>query len=126
MESVIARLLQDFETGKMTRRQLIQSLAMAATAAHAAAGVAAAGGFKAIGVDHISYQVSDYKRTRDFYAGLMGMRVSNENERFSQCELHFGNSMLLARNRPQSGQASGARVDHCAGSAQFRPVRPRK
>jgi len=29
MESVIAKLLQDFEQGKMNRRQLIQSLSLA-------------------------------------------------------------------------------------------------
>ena len=33
MESVIAKLLQDFEQGKMNRRQLIQSLSLAAAAA---------------------------------------------------------------------------------------------
>ena len=38
MESVIAKLLQDFERGKMNRRQLIQSLSLAAAAA--AAGMA--------------------------------------------------------------------------------------
>jgi catechol 2,3-dioxygenase-like lactoylglutathione lyase family enzyme len=116
METVIARLLQDFDAGKMTRRQLIQSLAMAATAASATAGPQIASGrFKTIEVDHISYQVSDYKKTRDFYADLMGMSVANENERFSQCELNFGNSILIARNRtPQSGLASGPRVDHIA------------
>jgi catechol 2,3-dioxygenase-like lactoylglutathione lyase family enzyme len=116
METVVARLLQDFEAGKMTRRQLIQSLVIAATAASAMAGPpVAAGGFKATEVDHISYQVSDYKKTRDFYADLMGMSVANENERFSQCELNFGNSILIARNRaPQSGPGSGPRVDHIA------------
>jgi hypothetical protein len=36
MESIIAKLLQDFEQGKMTRRQLIRSLSIAATAASAA------------------------------------------------------------------------------------------
>ena len=40
MESVIAGLLTDFEKGKMTRRQLIQSLALAAAAAPAATVVA--------------------------------------------------------------------------------------
>src|ERR1700738_4348875 len=70
MESVIAKLLQDFEQGKMNRRQLIQSLALAASAAGAATpGLAASGkGFKAVAVNHISYQVADYARTRDFYA----------------------------------------------------------
>ena len=115
MESIIARLLQDFEAGRMSRRQLIQSLAMAATAAYAGAGapVAAAGGFQTVGVDHISYQVSDYKRSRDFYSDLLGMTVSRENANFSSCELTFGDSMLVVRNRPvQSEQASAPRVDH--------------
>jgi len=119
METFIARLLQDFEAGKMTRRQLIQSLAMAATVSSVAAGAqrTSSGGLKAVAVDHISYQVADYKRTRDFYANLLGMAVANENERFSQCELHFGSSMVLARNHPaqsQSSQGSGPRVDHIA------------
>jgi hypothetical protein len=41
MEGIIAGLLKQFEEGKMTRRQLIQSLALAAAAA-AAPGAAAA------------------------------------------------------------------------------------
>ena len=77
MEHIIAKLLQDFEQGKMNRRQLIQSLAMAATAASAAApALAAESPFKAVAVNHISYQVKDYKVTRDFYADLFGMRLS--------------------------------------------------
>jgi Glyoxalase/Bleomycin resistance protein/Dioxygenase superfamily len=76
MENVISQLLQDFENGKMSRRQLIQSLALAATAASVAE---AASGFKTIALDHISYQVVDYKKTRDFYKDLMGMTVSDDN-----------------------------------------------
>ncbi len=97
METVIARLLRAFETGKVTRRQLIQSLAAMASAATAAASaepVAAAGGFKTVSLDHISLEVADYKRTRDFYADVMGMRVENDSARLLQCELHFGDSMI--------------------------------
>ena len=104
MENIIARLLGDFENGRMTRRQLIQSLALAATAASGAsaavASVPAAGGFKTISVDHISYQVSDYARTRDFYADLLGMTVANDNGTNS-CELQFGESVLISRTRRQ-------------------------
>ena len=80
MEHIIANLLSDFEHGKMTRRQLIQSLALTATAASAmgAAPLAAAAegkGFKAVAVNHISYQVADYARTRDFYVDLLGMKA---------------------------------------------------
>src|SRR5437667_11123291 len=39
MERVIAKFLQDFEQGKMNRRQLIQSVSVAAAAAAGAAGM---------------------------------------------------------------------------------------
>ena len=108
MEHIIAKLLQDFEQGKMNRRQLIQSLALAA----ATAGVASAAdgkGFKAVTVNHISYQVADYAKTRDFYADLFGMKVSHDDGR--QCYLSFGDTFLLPRN----GRAGATpRVDHIA------------
>ena len=111
MEQIIAKLLNDFEHGKMNRRQLIQSLAMAATAAAAAPAVAAEGkGFKAVTINHISYQVADYARTRDFYVDLLGMKVSGDNGR--QCNLAFGDSFLLPRNVRNGGATP--RVDHIA------------
>ena len=65
--------------------------------------------FKTVELDHISYQVKDYRVTRDFYAELMGMEVKNDNGK-TQCELYFGSSMLLARNhfRPRGGEGAGA------------------
>src|SRR5215475_4921912 len=103
MENIIAQLLQDFENGKISRRELIRSLALATTAASAVAmkstPAQAASGFKTTSLDHISYQVANYKKTRDFYADLMGMTIANDDGTH-QCELHFGDSMLIARNRP--------------------------
>jgi catechol 2,3-dioxygenase-like lactoylglutathione lyase family enzyme len=113
MENFIAQLLEDFENGKMSRRQLVKSLALAATTLSAMTGTPAlaATGFKTLSLDHVSYQVANYRKTRDFYADLMGMTVLNDNGS-SQCELHFGESMLIARNRPAS--ATTSRVDHVA------------
>ena len=81
MESVIAKLLQDFEQGKMNRRQLIQSLsiAAAATAGMAPAANAAAKPLEALYVNHISYSVTDYAKCRDFYVGLLGMKVTEDD-----------------------------------------------
>ena len=61
METLISQLLKDFEGGKMSRRQLIQSLALAALAGSAAQSSAAqtGSGFKTMHLDHISYQVPD-------------------------------------------------------------------
>jgi catechol 2,3-dioxygenase-like lactoylglutathione lyase family enzyme len=114
MEHIISQLLQDFEKGRMNRRQLIQSLALAATAASAtsATAYAAGPGFKTLSVDHISYQVRDYKRTRDFYSNLMGMTVAGDTG--SQAELHFGDSMMIARNRRQASANALGHVDHIA------------
>jgi len=115
MENIISELLEAFEHGNISRRQLIQQLAVAATSVTAIgmapSSAAAASGFKTISLDHISYQVVNYKKTRDFYADLMGMTVSKDNGT-NQCELHFGDSMVIARNRPAAARAS--RVDHIA------------
>ena len=112
MEHLIAKLLQDFEQGKMNRRQLIQSLAVAATAAGAATPLAAAGnqGFKVTTVNHISYQVADYAKTRDFYADLFGMKVLQDTGK--QCNLAFGDSFIIPRNARNGGATP--RVDHIA------------
>ena len=112
MERIIATLLQQFEQGKLNRRQLIQSMTLAATAGAAATAVpaAAAAEGKVINVtniNHVSYQVSDYARTRDFYAGLFGMKVSEDDGK--QCRLSFGKNILVVRNRQPA-----PKVDHIA------------
>ena len=111
MEQIIARLVHDFELGQLSRRQLIQTLTAAAAGAAAGTATAAEGtGFKAVTVNHISYQVKDYTKTRDFYASLLGMQVSHDDGR--QCYLSFGNSFLLARNAREG--SNPPRVDHMA------------
>jgi catechol 2,3-dioxygenase-like lactoylglutathione lyase family enzyme len=114
MENVIGKLLDDFERGKMTRRQLIQSIAVVAASA---AGVAPASaqtskGFKTIGVNHISYQCADYAKTRDFYADLMGMKVVGDTG--TQCFMVLGdsNSFLIPRNSRQADTTP--KIDHIA------------
>ena len=114
MENLISKLLTDFEQGKMNRRQLVQSLALAATASAAGAAPAESKGFKAVAVNHISYEVADYKKTRDFYAELLGMEVRKDDGR--QCYLVFdGNTHLIPRNgRAREGGPPLPRVDHVA------------
>src|SRR5437588_5523172 len=111
METVIAKLLQDFEQGKMNRRQLIQSLSVAAAAAAGMAPSAVAAGkpLEALYVNHISYQVNDYKKVRDFYVDLLGMKVTEDDGK--QCRLVFGNNILVPRNQANGGPA---KVDHIA------------
>jgi catechol 2,3-dioxygenase-like lactoylglutathione lyase family enzyme len=115
MENIIARLVQDFEQGKMNRRQLIQSLTITAAAtagiapAARAAAAPATGKLEAGYVNHISYSVNDYAKCRDFYADLLGMKVTEDDGK--QCRLVFGNNILIPRNRAMGGPA---KVDHIA------------
>src|SRR5260370_11784541 len=112
MEQIIAKLLQEFENGKMSRRQLIQSLTMAASVAAAAAPASGAEnkGFQAVTVNHISYQVADYAKTRDFYSDLLGMKASHDDGK--QCYMSFGDTFLLPRKARQG--VTAPRVDHSA------------
>jgi catechol 2,3-dioxygenase-like lactoylglutathione lyase family enzyme len=106
MERLISNLLRDFENGQLSRRELIRSLAIAASAASVASAAPSVEGqgFQAVAVNHISYGVADYARTRDFYADLLGMKVGNDDGK--QCTLAFGDSFIVARksrepdNRP--------------------------
>jgi catechol 2,3-dioxygenase-like lactoylglutathione lyase family enzyme len=111
MEQIIANLVNEFEQGKLTRRQLIQNLTIAATAATAVSAVPAAAAeakvLNATNFNHVSYQVTDYAKTRDFYAGLFGMKVSEDDGK--QCRLSFGNNILIIRNRQPA-----PKVDHIA------------
>lgn len=100
MEQIIDNLLNDFERGRMSRRQLVQALAVGALAGAATPAPAAAPTrLKAISVNHISYGVTDYARTRDFYADLLGMTVSEDTGK--QCYLGFGDTLLTARKTRQ-------------------------
>jgi catechol 2,3-dioxygenase-like lactoylglutathione lyase family enzyme len=114
MESTIAKLLDDFEHGRMTRRQLIKSLAVVAAAAAVPAGASAESskGFRVVAVNHISYQVDDYAKTRDFYADLLGMKVVADTGK--QCNLILGdtNTFVIPRNAPAG--STPPRIDHVA------------
>jgi catechol 2,3-dioxygenase-like lactoylglutathione lyase family enzyme len=101
MEHIIAKLLQNFEDGKMTRRQLIQSLALAATAASATGAVPAAAADKYVVkttyLNHVGYQVADYRKSRDWYADLFGMKVVLDDGK--KANLAVGESLVIFHNR---------------------------
>jgi catechol 2,3-dioxygenase-like lactoylglutathione lyase family enzyme len=127
MESVIAALLKDFEDGRMTRRHLIQSLALVAAGAVPGANALAQGAaqnapkppipqafepapWKTVWLDHISYAVSDYRKSTAFYRDLMGWTIRNDNGN-SQCTLDInGIGGIIIRNRraPAEGQTAAA------------------
>ena len=127
MEKFIARLVKDFEDKKVSRRQLIHTLQVAAATfavGEQAANAAPASGFKTINVNHISYSCPDYTIARDFYQHLMGMGVTQDNGQ--QCYMPFGpnegtgpGTFLLPRGYPQAP----ANYTYSAAVSAARPPR---
>jgi catechol 2,3-dioxygenase-like lactoylglutathione lyase family enzyme len=121
MEDIISGLVREFERGKLNRRDLIRQLAVVAAAAvgtSPASAVEPAGkSFKVSAFNHVSYQVADYQKSRDFYAGLLGMKVQHDYGK--ECELAFGNNILIVRPhdrafQPPAGTPTQPRIDHIA------------
>jgi lactoylglutathione lyase len=76
MEAIISDLLNRFEKGALSRRGLIQGLALL-TAAGAQAQDAA---IKPVKIDHISIQVMDLRRSIAFYQKIFGFTVVSEDK----------------------------------------------
>jgi catechol 2,3-dioxygenase-like lactoylglutathione lyase family enzyme len=107
MESTIAQLVGQYEGGRITRRELIRSLSFLVGSVGLPSVVSAQPTpqpLKATGVNHISYVVSDYARTRDFYADLLSLKITKDNARAKQCLLHMADgSYILPRNPARPG-----------------------
>jgi hypothetical protein len=122
MENVVAKLLQDFEKGKMDRRQLIRTLAAVALAGPAVAALdprAAAAAAPRVApwqtnhLGHISYQVTDHVRSAEWYADLMGWRVINQED--NQTTMAIGDvGEIIVRNRRNPAPAGqvASQIDH--------------
>jgi len=86
MEAMIANLVNRFERGALTRRELIQGLSMLAaasgTAATAQVQIAQAqdAASKGVKIDHVSIQVSDLPRSMAFYQKMFGLTVVSEDK----------------------------------------------
>jgi len=110
METLIATLVKDFEDGRMNRRQLIGSLAalvMTAPAVQAQTPAAPKAPWKTVKLDHMSYAVSDYRRSAAFYSSLMGWEVVNDNGQ-NQATLRIGDiGEIIIRNARRPDDATG-------------------
>jgi catechol 2,3-dioxygenase-like lactoylglutathione lyase family enzyme len=99
MESVISNLLTRFEKGSLSRRELVQGLAMLAaggTAAAAQEGI----DFKTADIDHVSIQVADLRRSVDYYQKMFGFSVVSEDKPLGIIRL--GNTRTLVSLNHQS------------------------
>jgi catechol 2,3-dioxygenase-like lactoylglutathione lyase family enzyme len=80
MKPIIADMVERYEKGTLTRRELIQGLTALAAAGQASAASAQDGGFIAKGIDHVSVRVSDLQRSAEFYRTLYGLTPLSEDK----------------------------------------------
>lgn len=109
MEKIISNLVTRFEKGALTRRELIQGLAMLT----AAGGTAVAGlqdsGFKGVKIDHVSIQVTNLQRSIDFYQKLFGFTVVSEDKKNEIVRLGITKTLVSLHHKSPTGL-----VDHFA------------
>ncbi len=106
MEATISLLIDQYEQGKVTRRQLVSSLAAAAGLGAAARSVGAAetGGptFQATRLNHIALSVTDVARSRDFYVQHLGLPVTSDAAPHN-CFLDCGPNFVALFRGPEAG-----------------------
>jgi catechol 2,3-dioxygenase-like lactoylglutathione lyase family enzyme len=112
VEPVISDLVERFERGGLTRRELIRGLSLLMATAGAAEGVAAADSpppIAASGIDHVSVLVSDLERSKRFYQDLFGFSVLSEDKEHGILRMGGAGKKVLVSIR--SEQPYGT-VDH--------------
>jgi catechol 2,3-dioxygenase-like lactoylglutathione lyase family enzyme len=83
MELLISNLVSRFEQGALSRRELIEGLALLAasgTAAVAAPAPQTTVDFTRANIDHVSIKVADMQRSMDFYQKMFGFTVVSEDK----------------------------------------------
>jgi catechol 2,3-dioxygenase-like lactoylglutathione lyase family enzyme len=118
MGPVICELLDRYESGRLSRRELVSGLAAlaAASAAAPALGQPAPAPFKPVGIDHVSILVTDLQRSADFYSRVFGLVPQGEDAAHKILRLgpraapgERGRVIVSLRQEPPAGK-----VDHWA------------
>ena len=135
MEGFVAHQLHEFETGKLSRRALIETLTLAATTLYATSAKAQADTtLKAQLVNHISYTCPDYRPAADWYSKVFNLDQIGASGRDvamptgKKGEQPYGVTAddvplthIICRTRPLAGGGGGASrrkatalIDHLA------------
>jgi catechol 2,3-dioxygenase-like lactoylglutathione lyase family enzyme len=147
MEGFVAKHVDDYQNGKISRRRLIDILTLAATTTYAGkqARGAEQSGLEAALVNHVSYTCPDFRRAADWYSMLFNLDQVGATAR--DVALPFGKkgeqpygvsaddvplTHMICRTRPPDAPAGPARrkakaaIDHiCFTVADFDRERAR-
>jgi catechol 2,3-dioxygenase-like lactoylglutathione lyase family enzyme len=110
MEALISNLLNRFERGLLTRRELVRGLAMvAATGGATSAAQAQEAAIKGTKIDHVSIQVSDLPGSIAFYQKMFGLTIVSEDKPNEIVRLGAGKVLVSLHHKSPTGL-----VDHFA------------
>jgi catechol 2,3-dioxygenase-like lactoylglutathione lyase family enzyme len=109
MEAIISDLLNRFEKGALSRRGLIQGLAMLTAGGAASLAPAQEAALKGVKIDHISIQVTDLPRAVAFYEKIFGLTVMSEDKPNEISRLGAGKIIVSLHHKNPTGI-----VDHFA------------
>ena len=113
MESAISGLVQRFEQGAISRRELIQGLSALALAVAAPAAAQQPSGLKATGLNHLGVLCSDVNRSTAFYVNALGMTLLSEDKPKGIARLGVKGTLISLRQAQPGGT-----VDHFAISVE--------
>lgn len=111
--TAIDTLVSAFESGRLSRRQLVQGLAAMVAASAPAAAEAQTPAIPALSLNHVSLAVTDPEASKQFFQKTFGMPVASTQG--TGINLSLGTSFLGLYKMPNPG-----RVDHvCLGVANY-------
>ena len=137
MERFIDRLIDEFDSGKLSRRGSVETVVFPPAVlgvSGAAANAAPQSGFTMLGVNHLSYSCPDYRVARDFYRDVFGMHVVNDkgtgraNLAFGPAPDNGGNFLVVHNPGNNPPRPTEGYVDHiCFTIANWNSMpRPQK
>jgi hypothetical protein len=101
MKPVISDMVERYERGHLSRRDLIQGLTMLVAAAGTGTAMAQSASasepaFACTGVDHVSVRVSDLKRSAEFYQSLYGLKPMGEDKEHNILRLGANRQVIVS------------------------------
>jgi catechol 2,3-dioxygenase-like lactoylglutathione lyase family enzyme len=119
MDPIVTHLVDRFEQGGLTRRQLIEGLsALVAAAGSATAASAQATGLQATTINHTSVLVTDLQRSIDFYGRIFALKPVSEDKANKIVRLGTGGSGVASTLVSLRQQNPPGTIDHFAISVQ--------
>ena len=103
MEAIISNLVNRFEKGTLSRRELVQGLAMLTAAGTASEAVAQESALKGVKIDHISIQVTDLPRAVAFYQKIFGLTIVGEDKPNEIVRLGAGKTLVSLHHKSPTG-----------------------